>query len=296
MARTTDSVVLQSWHAVVCIDDLSPESPRITQLAGQPIRIDQHDDHTIRAVETNADGTAGRLLQSQVQYHYVWVCLDVPSSALFAMPEYAESDRRIVPCGTVTVRASGLRIVENFLDLGHFPYVHPGVLGEEPHTEVAPYKAEIRDDVDEVWATDCTFFQQQAAMSASDGQVTRYEYRVPSPFVCILYKTCPEDPNRWDVITLFVQPRDEFLCDVHPFMCLVDSINTQNALIHFQQMIFVQDRNILENQRPPGLPLDPRDEVAVRADATSVAYRRWLRRKHLVYGTHRHDEPSDAHT
>lgn len=289
MPRTTDPLVLSDWHAVVCIDDLSPCSPRITSLAGQTIRIDQLDDGSIVARETHADGSSGEILQSKAQYHYVWVCLESPANPLFTMPEYDEPDRRIVPCGTVTVRASALRIVENFLDLGHFPYVHPGVLGAEPYTEVTAYKAEIRTDVDEVWATDCTFFQQQAAMSANDGQVTQYEYRVPSPFCCILYKTCPEQAERWDVITLFVQPRDEFLCDVHPFMCLVDSVNSQNALIHFQQMIFVQDRNILQNQRPRGLPLSPRDEVAVRADAMSVTYRRWLRAKQFVYGTHRQD-------
>lgn len=289
MQRTTDPIVLGGWHAVVCIDDLSPQAPRITQLAGQSIRVEQRNDGSIQAFETDASGTIGKTLQCQTQYHYVWVCLQSPAAPLFTMPQYDEPDRRIVPCGTVTVKASGLRIVENFLDLGHFPYVHPGVLGEEPHTEVAKYKAEIREDVDEVWATDCTFFQQQAAMSASDGQVTQYEYRVPAPFCCILYKTCPEDSSRWDVITLFVQPRDEFLCDVHPFMCLVDSVSSQNALIHFQQMIFVQDRNILQNQRPRGLPLSPRDEVAVSADAMSVAYRRWLRSKKLVYATHRSD-------
>lgn len=294
MVRTTDPIVLNDWHAVVCIDDLSPTNPRITQLAGQAIRVEQRDDGSIHAFETSANGEIGKGLECVTEYHYVWVCLAVPHSTLFSMPEYHEQDRRIVPCGTVTVKASGLRIVENFLDLGHFPYVHPGVLGEEPHTEVTKYKAEIREEVDEVWATDCAFFQQQAAMSASDGQITKYEYRVPSPFCCILYKTCPEDQARWDVITLFVQPRDEFYCDVHPFMCLVDSVSSQNALIHFQQMIFIQDRNILENQRPRGLPLHPRDEVAVRADATSVTYRRWLRAKKLVYATNRSDSAINA--
>jgi len=33
--------------------------------------------------------------------------------------------------GAVNVRASGLRIVENFLDLAHFPYVHTDILGTD---------------------------------------------------------------------------------------------------------------------------------------------------------------------
>ena len=50
-------------------------------------------------------------------------------------------------------------------------------------------------------------------------------------------------------------------------------------------MIFLQDRIILENQRPVLLPLEPRSEIPTRADATSIAYRRWLKEKGVTYGT-----------
>jgi hypothetical protein len=33
------------------------------------------------------------------------------------------------------------------------------------------------------------------------------------------------------------------------------------------------------------LPLEPRAEIPTRADASSVAYRRWLKEKGIVYGT-----------
>ena len=53
------------------------------------------------------------------------------------------------------------------------------------------------------------------------------------------------------------------------------------TLVAFQQLIFLQDRIILENQRPRLLPLDPRAEIPTRADISSVAYRRWLKEKGL---------------
>ena len=62
-------------------------------------------------------------------------------------------------------------------------------------------------------------------------------------------------------------------------------------LIGFQQVIFLQDRIILENQRPILLPLEPRAEVPTRADASSIAYRRWLKEKGLVYGTSQGPQP-----
>jgi phenylpropionate dioxygenase-like ring-hydroxylating dioxygenase large terminal subunit len=52
----------------------------------------------------------------------------------------------------------------------------------------------------------------------------------------------------------------------------------------FMQFIFAQDKPILENQVPQRLPLDPGAETPIRADASSVYYRRWLRERHATYG------------
>jgi len=52
----------------------------------------------------------------------------------------------------------------------------------------------------------------------------------------------------------------------------------------FMQLIFAQDKPILENQMPKRLPLDPRAETPIRADASSVYYRRWLRERSVTYG------------
>jgi phenylpropionate dioxygenase-like ring-hydroxylating dioxygenase large terminal subunit len=68
-------------------------------------------------------------------------------------------------------------------------------------------------------------------------------------------------------------------------MFLIDDATSQAALTRFQQLIFLQDRIILENQRPILLPLEPRSEIPTRADLTSVVYRRWLKEKGIVYGT-----------
>ena len=66
---------------------------------------------------------------------------------------------------------------------------------------------------------------------------------------------------------------------------IVDDESTDVGLRHFQQMIFSQDKPILENQRPRRLPLDPAAETSVRADRSSVAYRRWLHERGVRYGT-----------
>ncbi|MDE0456748.1 MAG: hypothetical protein OXI15_05600 [Chromatiales bacterium] len=50
------------------------------------------------------------------------------------------------------------------------------------------------------------------------------------------------------------------------------------------QLIFSQDKPILENQLPKCLPLDPRAEIPARSDASSLAYRRWLTARGVTYG------------
>lgn len=286
MTRTTDEAALNEWIVIGRLEDVPSGGERRTRLLGQDIVARRAGDEAATVAEVDASGADGRTLPVVERYGHVWTTLGTPERDLLDMPEFEEEGRRMVTCGIVTVRTSPLRVVENFLDLAHFPYVHTNVLGAEPQTEVEPYKVEIRDEGEELWATQCRFFQPQAAKSAEGGQDSEYMYRVTSPFLSILYKTCPIRPGTWDVIGIFVQPREEDLCDVHSFVVVYDDVSTDLDLIHFQHMIFLQDRRILENQRPRLLPLDPRAEMPTRADATSIAYRRWLRQRNLQFGVH----------
>lgn len=270
--------MLNEWYPVGMISQLDTAGKN-TALLGQPIRVAKGDNG--RALVTTSEG---RDLPVIERYGHVWTSLGTPDKPLFDIPEAEQPGRRLVDVGVVRVRCSPLRAVENFLDIAHFPFVHTDILGAEPHTEVQNYKVEIREDSDEVWATQVSFYQPQAAKSASNGINTDYMYRVPAPTCSVLYKTSPPRPGEWDVITLFVQPLAEDLCDVWPWMALFDDTTPMTDLIHFQQMIFLQDRSILENQIPRLLPLDPGMEIPTRADLTSVAYRRWLKRHNYTYG------------
>lgn len=268
--------VRDEWYPVALVSQLH-HGARDTLLLGEPIRVTlQHGEPLVTA--------SGRELPSLARFGHVWTSLGVPARPLFDIPEADQPGRRLVDVGLVRVKCSPLRAVENFLDIAHFPFVHTDILGAEPHTEVGRYDVAIRDEVDEVWATKVQFYQPQAAKSAAGGITTEYMYRVPAPTVSVLYKTCPPRPGEWDVITLFVQPLTETLCEVWPWMALFDDVTPLTDLIHFQQTIFLQDRSILENQQPNLLPLDPGLEIPTRADLTSVAYRRWLKRRGYTYG------------
>jgi phenylpropionate dioxygenase-like ring-hydroxylating dioxygenase large terminal subunit len=264
--------------------DLTAQPVR-TRLLGQEIELYRDEGGAPIVREAFDGGSFGTALPVRERYGCVWTTLGTPRREIFDIMEAGEDDRRFVPCGWVKMRASGLRVVENFLDMAHFPFVHADILGSEPHTEVPGYLSEIRRDVDEVWATNCTFFQPRIAATESEGAFVHLTYRVPNPFVVMLYRVCPTSPNRLDAIALFIQPLEEGLCRAQPVMYLVDDASTQTALLNFEQIIFLQDRIIVENQRPLLLPLEPRQEIPTRADSSSIAYRRWLKEKGLRFGT-----------
>ena len=279
MTKTFDPVALGQWYAIATLTDVTP-APWRTRLLGQDIIVSRLADGAPQVQEVG-----GAALPVQVRYGCLWTTLGAPARGIFDIAEAAETDRRFVLCGWTRMRASGLRVVENFLDMAHFPFVHTGILGVEPHTEVPHYASEIRRDVDEVWATNCRFFQPRIAATEADGAFAHLTYRVPSPFNVMLYRVCPSAPDRLDAIALFIHPIEEDLCRAQPVMFLVDAVSAFNDLLRFEQVIFLQDRIIVENQRPVLLPLDPRAEIPTRADSSSVAYRRWLKEKGLRYGT-----------
>jgi phenylpropionate dioxygenase-like ring-hydroxylating dioxygenase large terminal subunit len=284
MAKTTDQAALNQWYAVETITDLTSLIVE-TKLLGQALELYRNQAGEPVICEVHADGSRSHPLPFRERYGCVWTTLGKPNAELFDIVESTEDDRRFVPCGWVKMKASGLRVVENFLDMAHFPFVHTDILGAEPHTDVPHYLSEIRRDTDEVWATNCTFFQPRIAATEDKGDFVHLTYRVPTPFVVMLYRICPTAPDRLDAIALFIQPMEEDLCRAQPVMYLVDSVSTHTALLHFEQIIFLQDRIIVENQRPVLLPLEPRYETPTRADSSSIAYRRWIKEKGLHYGT-----------
>ena len=273
----TDSVALGLWHPVAALEDTPVSLIHTTRLLGQRVQYTRLDDQHV-TVEHDE-----RSLPVTLAYGYIWTCLGTPSAPLFDLPEYAEADRRNVCAATVGVKTSAPRAVENFLDMGHFPFVHTGILGVEPHTEVREYEVTLDETRDEILATECIFYQPQAAAGASAGIMADYIYRVPHPYCSVLYKSCPDDESRLDVIALFVQPVDEETIRAHALVSVIDTQSSDLDIRMFQQTIFGQDKPILENQLPKKLPLDPRAETPIRADKVAIVYRRWLRSKGLSY-------------
>ena len=280
---TLERAVFDEWHVLGALADFQIGRPRCVRLLGVPIEVTRGVDLSI-GIKCQGPAAPSRALPAQLRYGHVWTTLGDPGHDLFEIPEYEEPDRRVIHAGTFGLRTSAPRVVENFLDLAHFPFVHTGYLGVEPHTRVEGYEVTISKDEREIRATRCRF-QQPRALNTTDCDEVELVYRVPHPYCAMLYRHSSVDASRYDLIVAFIRPDEEERIWVSLSRGELDHGTEVTASRRYLQLIFGQDRPIVENQRPRRLPLDPRAEVTVRSDRSSAMYRRWLSRRGIRYGT-----------
>ena len=201
-------------------------------------------------------------------YGVVWVTLgsgtrDLPHFDLLDDPAH-----RVLMSGPYRVHASGPRVVENFLDVGHFPFVHEGILGDRTRPEIADYEAVVTEDG--VLASGVKVYQPDPYATGQGSTVT-YTYRVHRPLSASFIK---HGEHSFGML-LSVTPHEAV--DSSAWMWMAMNYEPETEMVAFQDRIFAQDRPILESQRPELLPLDLQAELHLRSDRTAIAYRRWLR-------------------
>ena len=275
-----DPAIANDWFAVGQSLDIAPGQTLRRRLMQREIEIrrDASEGLSARVVGASTAACAAR-----DHCGCVFVCLGDAPKPLFALPEFDAPGRRFVYMGAIGVHTGGLRVVENFLDMAHFPFVHSHILGTEAATEVRAYEVEL-DERQELWARGCKFVQPMASAASEEQADIDYVYRVVNPFSPLLYKAPAGHSSQTDIIFLFVQPTEEDECTVHFAISLFDDTHSAGEITGFQQTILGQDKPILESHVYKRLPLDARIEVPSRADAGSSAYRRWLRQIGLRWG------------
>ena len=86
----------------------------------------------------------GAAFRAQERYGLIWVALEEPRWPLPEVPELEDGDWVVVPAGPYRWRCDAARQVENFTDFGHFPWVHPGLLGDPERPVVPSHQVEHR--------------------------------------------------------------------------------------------------------------------------------------------------------
>ncbi|MCU1502575.1 MAG: putative iron-sulfur protein [Ilumatobacteraceae bacterium] len=217
-------------------------------------------------------------VHSAEAYGLVWLCIGEPRAPIPRIAEEHDTTHRRINTPVERWATSATRMVDNFLDVSHFPFVHTGTFGRAQDTVVAKIEVEPLDDGYVGYRYEVLANNDDAASLAS-GQTAEVVERSMStgfdlPFnvrSTIRYGTGLEH-----VLLLLSTPVD----DVTSLFTFVvwrndDFAVSAEEVVRFDLAIGAEDKRMLE--LVPGLlPLDQTTLVNVRADMCSVEWRRRL--------------------
>ncbi|MFM7218904.1 MAG: Rieske 2Fe-2S domain-containing protein [Nodosilinea sp.] len=214
------------------------------------------------------------------RYGFVWVALGEPTQDIPLFPEWQQAETIAFQCGPYPINASGPRIIENFIDIAHFPFTHRDLLGDPEFPEVSDYNLEIENG--EICATDIHFYQPNPE-GTGEAKSVSYFYKVVRPLVAWFRKG---DQNRQFSIFIVVTPIAETRSIAWLGVARNYSPEVANQdLRAFQDSVMAQDVPMVEYQRPQRLPLSLQQEFHFPCDKMSIAYRKWLKQIGLQFGT-----------
>ena len=225
--------------------------------------------------------------QAMERYGLIWANLsDNPLYDLPEIPELESGEWKVVLTGPFEWNSDASRQVENFTDFGHFPWVHPGLLGDVDRPIVPDYSVDVEGHI-----LHYTVVRPEAPNSddfpvfANDEiqkPERRSRYELHCPYTIVLRLGWGGEKG---MVYFFVsQPvsKNESLG-----YCIIgrnyDLDQPDTVLQDFEDTIFGQDKRIVESQRPEQVPFDLADELHLKFDAVAINYRRTMHAEGLDY-------------
>lgn len=247
--------------------------------AGQCVRIPAREEMT------------GVIKASVRQFHasesagIIWVALETPEFPAPVFPEIDDAEYKVLQGPTYTWRTSAPRRLENFVDFGHFAYVHDGSIGSRDNPRVDPV---------EIWREEHILrFNRSGVKEPGVGLKKQLlgieedwiepvnEYHVTMPHTVHLKRTFPNGKRY--VLFMAASPVNEH--ETRSFWWQARDFGTDaqydDFFMDFEAEVLAQDKPIIESQLPVWIDFSSKDrstrETPVRgADAVTIEYRRWL--------------------
>ncbi|ADP81965.1 aromatic ring-hydroxylating oxygenase subunit alpha [Pseudofrankia inefficax] len=225
------------------------------------------------------------------RYGLVWTCLrpgwaeggddgtadaTADGTAIPRMPHWDEPAFQRVTCPPFDVAAFAGRQVEGFLDVAHFAFVHTATFGDPNDTEVPEYSPTPTENgfAADYWSTVGNY--PHGGRRGEPGFRWLRHFEAHLPFTATLVVHFPGE-GRLSIMNAASPVSARRTRMFAPIAKNFDTGQPDQEIFDFNLRIFEEDRAIVEAQRPENLPLDPRIEVNIPADRSSVAYRRGLR-------------------
>jgi phenylpropionate dioxygenase-like ring-hydroxylating dioxygenase large terminal subunit len=215
----------------------------------------------------------------ELRYGIVWACLSgEPSWPLPVWKALENPVLRKLYFPVDTWQAGAPRHVENFNDLAHFPWVHTQSFGGSTASPVPEYAVQHTDYGLTFWVPYTEGFNRFPDGVKGDHRDVVYRYQLTYPFSTLL----TIEPAGSSYVQYFA----DAVCPVSAHQSRIFQFSTDTTgdpdsefWLRDALTINLEDRPLVESQRPQDLPLNIREEVHIPADRMSVEYRRALATK-----------------
>jgi phenylpropionate dioxygenase-like ring-hydroxylating dioxygenase large terminal subunit len=219
------------------------------------------------------------------RYGMLWVAMEAPRYELPEIGEFDDPRWVVVRAGPYAWNADASRQLENFTDFGHFPWVHPGLLGDPERPVVPDYSVRAEGHVlhydvvrpEAPNSDDFPVFANETAVAPE----RRSRYQLHLPYTILLRLGWGGEKGM--VYFFSSQPVDSDHCIGYVTIARnYDREQADSVLQDFEDTIFNQDRLVVESQRPERVPFDLAAEMHLKFDAVAIEYRKAMRAEGLA--------------
>jgi phenylpropionate dioxygenase-like ring-hydroxylating dioxygenase large terminal subunit len=213
------------------------------------------------------------------RYGLVWVCPGEPCAGIPEMPWEDDPAYRRFNNPVEQWAASTTRMVDNFLDYSHFPFVHLGTFGGAAGGEIPTLELGPLTDGWYGYEYDVVASNDMGGDSVS-GQATQVVHRRMTTGFALPFavrSTIEYDTGLHHMILLLSTPIDD-VTSLFTFVVWrnADHDRPEHEVMAFDRQIGVEDKFMLEQVEGP-LPFGNDGTVSVQCDKASVEWRRRLR-------------------
>ena len=213
----------------------------------------------------------------------IWLAPEPPLMDLPALPIDDDTDFQCGDLAIADAPAGAGLLVDNFLDVAHFPFVHAATIGTEEAEQVGDLVIDRpAGNLAMTVGVEHPFPNHEdpgvAAGVRDLIQNRRLTYHVVAPFSAWL-KIEYLEAGGTNVVTFFVQPVDADRCRIYTSVVRNDLDGDEARLaeaVAFEQKILDEDLVIQGAFVQREIPLDLTAEVHTKADRMTVEYRRML--------------------
>jgi vanillate O-demethylase monooxygenase subunit len=220
------------------------------------------------------------------RYGLIWACLAPDPAWPAVMPDWPELEDPAFkmmhdPPPEWDVTAG--RQLENFIDVGHFSWIHTGTFGNREQPAVAPYEVVRTPHGFHVEYPYEAANPAASALGASPTIRRWMTYDLHLPLACRL--TVDYGGGRRHLIFDAPTPVSRRRTRIFFFIARnFDHHVPARQLLDWENAILAEDKPIVESQRPEELPVDLSEEFHIRSDRFATQFRSAM--KALGLGAH----------